>query len=238
MKKLTCILLVAMFTMLSMVFAQPSSGTILVSDYITITNTTTQESKTISTSDFTSEGNDKYTYDVDFCLSVYTGDKLEITYKAKTIILDPNVAWTYSWSNGFSSSLGSALTANLSVNSVPSNSSVLTFTCNYLGNKQKPTSRFYSIRLKNVHDVERIQVKRDNINKNFIISYRYYDEALSCIKQDAVAYLYSGGTFITSSSFHAYGDIGVASLSTGNHPAPYIVKVMVNNKSIFTGQYR
>lgn len=237
MKKLTCTLLMAMFTMTSMLFAQVSGGPIIVvSDYITITNKTTKESKTILTGDFTSEGNNKYTYDVDFCLGVYNGDEIEITYKAKTAILDPNVAWSYSWNNGSSSSLGAALTANLLVNNVPFDKSVLTFTCNYLGNKQNPASRFYNIRIKNVHNVGRVKVTPNHTSKEFLLGYAYYDELLSCSKQGALAslYTYPYGDPVSSSYFTSIASAGRALLSTGNKSGTYIVTVTVNNTVIYS----
>ena len=220
MKKLTCALLVAMFTMTSMLFAQISGGPVIVeSDYLTITNTTTKESKKVPFHKFTSEGNNKYTYDVDFCLGVYQGDQIEITYKPE-VTLVPQIAWSYFWNNEASYNLGTAFTANLSVNNVPYNGSTLTVTCNYQ-NGISGFSASYNIHFKNVHNVERIQVTRLS-NKDFTISYRYYDEALLCIKQDAKASLYTStgtvaGTLIASSSFHAYGDVGVAILSPGNY---------------------
>ena len=227
MKKLTCSLLVAMFTMTSMLFAQISGGPIVVvSDYITITNKTTKESKTISTSDFTSAGNDKYTYDVDFCLGVYKNDEIEVTYTPKAS-LAPQIAWTYSWSDGFSSSLGTALTANLSANNVPSDKSVLTFTCNYLGTKQKPTSIFYSIRLKNVHDNTRFYSDYDSYNNLLRVTYRNYSEVSSCLTKAPYVAVYNSSTGI--GVFNGSMNNGIITFNTGGLRGFFIVKVTVNN---------
>lgn len=236
MKKLTYILLVAMFTMTSMLFAQISGGPIIVvSDYVTITNKTTKESKTISTSDFTSEGNNKYTYDVDFCLGVYYGDEIEITYKAKTAILDPKLAWSYSWNGGSSYNLGTASTANLSVNA-PFDKSVLTVTCNYQGNGQSGTSRFYNIRLKNVHNGKRITLAKYS-EREIQVAYAYYSEdgVYSCSGQSPKIFLYNPltGQQISSGGLNA---MGIGTLATNGYKGTGIVNVSVNNVNIFSGQ--
>ena len=231
MKKLTCALLVAMFTMTSMLFAQ-ISGTF--NDYITITNKKTQESKKVSIDKFTSEGNNQYTYDVDFCLGVYQGDDIEITYKDR-LSISPRVAWSYSWKNGSYGDLGTAFTANLAVNA-PFDGSVLTFTCNYQGNGQSGTSEFYNIRLKNVHNGNRITLQQ--MSKTEIqVAYAYYaeDGVWSCSGQRPTISLYSiySDNPISSGSLNA---MGIGTLATKGNTGTLVVKVFVNNVDIFTGK--
>ena len=236
MKKLTCALLVAMFTMTSMLFAQISGGPIVVvSDYITITNKTTKESKTISTSDFTSAGNNKYTYDVDFCLGVYKNDEIEVTYTPKAS-LAPQIAWSYAWNGGFSTTnLGTAFTANLSV-SAPFDKSVLTFTCNYRRNGQSETSIFYNINVKNVHNGNRITLAKYS-EREIQVVYAYYAEdcVYSCSGQSPKTSLYILGSENPISTGGLNG-IGMGTLDTKGNTGTLVVKVFVNNVDIFTGK--
>lgn len=219
-----------MFTMTSMAFAQISGGPIVEeSDYLTITNTTTKESKKVPFSKFTSSGNNKYTYDVDFCLGVYQGDKIEITYTPK-VSLKPQIAWSYSWNGGLSTSLGTAFTANLSVNTVPYNGSDLTITCNYQ-NGIGGASIFYNIHLKNVHDGKRIYIQHDNTLVRLYYE-NYAKEVMSCANQFATTALYDlSNNMISTGGFNTFG---FGTLAINEHTGILVVKVLVNNVDIFT----
>lgn len=227
MKKLTCILLVAMFTMTSMLFAQITGGPIVEeSDYLTITNKTTQESKKVPFNKFTAAGNNNYTYDVDFCLGVYQGDQIEITYKPE-VTLVPHIAWSYFWNNDASYSLGTELTANLSVNNVPYNGSTLTATCNYQ-NGISGVSMSYNIHFKNVHNNTRFYSDYDFNNHLLRVTYRYYNEVSSCLTKAPYVAVYNSFTGIGVLN-GSMDNNGIITFNTGSLSGSFIVKVTVNN---------
>ncbi|MDE7102281.1 MAG: hypothetical protein K2O37_05750, partial [Bacteroidales bacterium] len=129
MKKFLSAILVAMATMVTMAFAQIGG---LFDNYFTITNKTTGEVKKVSADKFTSLGNDKFTYDVDFCLGVYEGDEIEVSYTKLLLETTPQAKWYYSWGEsswGSGSFLENGLKANLKVDPQQKK---LNITCNYL----------------------------------------------------------------------------------------------------------
>ena len=226
MKKLTCTLLVAMFSMTAMVLAQTIG---FPSVYFTITNKNTQESKMVPANKFTSEGNNKFTHDVDFCLGVYNNDEIEITSTA--VLATSTPLWSYFWNNDASYSLGTALTANLSVTNIPYDKSELTVTCNTKG--IDGASQSYNIHFKNVHNGKRVYISYNNVSREVLVFYENYGkEVVSCANQTATATLFDqSGNMISTRSLNA---VGLGALATKGKTGALTVKVFVNNVDIFT----
>ena len=235
MKKLTCTLLVAMFSMTAMVLAQTIG---FPSVYFTITNKNTQESKMVPANKFTSEGNNKFTHDVDFCLGVYNNDEIEITYTS--VLATSTPLWSYFWNNDASYSLGTALTANLSVTNIPYDKSELTVTCNTKG--IDGASKSYNIHFKNVHTGKRVYISYNNVSHEVLVFYENYGkEVVSCANQTATTALFEvpiggngsgSGNMISTGSLNA---VGMGTLATKGKTGPFLdVKVFVNNVAIFT----
>ena len=228
MKKLVSILCVTMLTMLATVLAQPV--VMPVYSYFIVTNKTTNETKSISTNQFSSNK----TYDVDFCFGVYNKDQIEVTYSPALSSAKPKLTW--SSSNGILLP-ETGLTTNLKVEGISSNGQTLTITCDYKDDEISSLTTSYKINFPNAHKGKRIYVTNSDIRTIQIFYEDYYKEdVFSCSGQYPTTALYKldNGEYVSSGRLNA---LGMGSL-TAKGAGFYVVKVMVNNQVIFTETIR
>ena len=226
MKKLLCILWVAMLTMFATVFAQ--AVVMPVYSYFTITNKTTKEVKTVSVNDFTFNK----TYDVLFSKGVYSGDQMEFTYKPALSSFTPQLSWSYGWLGSSLNILGTGLTVGMTIANVPSSdmyNNTLLIKCNYRSDGQSGISEDYIISISQVRQGNRITVKSSEVSE-VQVSYEDYEKVSSAGQHATVALYDIYGNLVSTGYLDA---LGMSTLSTKGKPGIYIVKVIMNNQVIF-----
>lgn len=231
MKKLLSTLLVAMLTMV-IVTAMAIEPPVVVpmSESFTIKNITSQKGTEVLVKDFTSNGNNEYTYEVDFSeLVVCCGDKMEIIYNPTLSMFTPQLTWSYCMVGLASHDAGTGLTTNFSVPSPYIDGRTLIVTCDYQG-YQGSSQKRYIINFPDVrHRGNQITVKNSNASE-VQVSYENYGEVLSAGQRASVALYDIYGNPVSTGYLDA---LGMGTLSTKGKPGIYIVKVIMNNQVIF-----
>ena len=230
MKKLLCILWVAMLTMLATTFAQPV--VMPVYSYFIVTNKTTNETKSISVNEFTSTGSSSSECNVDFCFGVYDGDQIEITYSPAFSSAKPKLAW--SSSNG-NLSPETGLTTKLTVERIFSDGTTLTVTCDYKADEMSSYTNVYKINFKNVQTRKRITVSQLTDSEIYIAYANYYeDDVYSCSGKLPTTVLYDSEGNVLSTGY--LNGRGIGTLATKGYKGIGIMKVLVNNVEIYAGK--
>ncbi|MDE5610094.1 MAG: T9SS type A sorting domain-containing protein [Bacteroidales bacterium] len=225
MKKFLSTALVAMLTMVSMTFAQSTS---IESSYFIITNTATNDVKTIALNEFSKLDDNLYSRYMSFEKGVYNGEKIEITYKSVLSWFTPYLTWYGGWPTDLKSK-GTGLTKIFTIENVPSfGGNTYVVKCNYKVNAQSSKSEDYLINFLNVHAENRITIKSSNASE-VQVSYADYEEMASAGQRASTALYDIYGNLVSTGYLDGFGK---STLST-RKPGLYIVKVIMNNQVIF-----
>ena len=238
MKKFLCTILVAMLTMVSMTSMAIDPPVIAQwKDYFTITNKTTNAApKKILIDEFTSGLDGTPSCTVNLEGGIYKGEEIEITYHNRTLMGTPYLRWYSGWNASNDGSVvpltyrGTGLTKEFTIENIPIHATYFLVKCNYQTDEQSSKTNTYLMFIKVING-NRITAKSNNASE---VQVSYTNQ------EDAAAY---AGKRVTTALYDIYGNkvsggyldaFGTSTLSTKGKPGYYIVKVMVDNRVIFT----
>ena len=244
MKKFLCTLLATMLATLTMtamaVIPPPVDPPVIVTpkNYFTITNKNSPSSEPlkIEVDKFTTwvDGNPSYTVNLDG--GVYKSEDIEITYHNVTFLGTPYLTWYYGWNANDAGALapltykGTGSTQVFKTENMPSRASMLIVKCNYQTSEQSSETKPYIMYI-NVINRNRITVKNTNASE-VQVSYTNQEDAAAYAGKRATTALYDiYGNKVSGGYLDAFG---TSTLSTKGKPGYYIVKVMVDNRVVFT----
>ena len=232
MKKLLCILWVAMLTMIATVFAQ--AVVMPVYSYFTITNKTTQENRSINLNDFKKLGKGyQGTISEPFGLGFYGGDQIEVKYEGAISSLKPQLTWSYFIGENLSEiDFATGVTATFSIPKVTSDNQTFMiegdYTDAFSGSNVSPKP--YYITLQDVRNDTRFYCSCAP-STAFRVTYNRYNEIRSYLTKApyvTVTNAYSGVQL-----FSGYmNDNGEITFNTGGRTATVIVSVTVNGVTL------
>lgn len=229
MKKLTCTLLVAMITMVTMTFAQIIGGgdnPVFLKPEFVIKNTITDETISVELKAFSSAPAEGYT--VNLSKGVYAGEELEITYKSLPSIYTHYVEWSYGVGAANIKSQQTTFTATFFAQKPPLSSQNFVVACKSYLEGQSANAKTYTM-LFPVRAGNRVTAK--NVNASEVqVSYEDYEKVSSTGQRATIALYDIYGNPVSTGYLD---NLGMGTLSTKGKSGIYIVKVIMNNQVIF-----
>lgn len=239
MKKPACILWVAMLTMVTTVttvFAQSKAGS---SEYILVTNKTTNEPATINFDDFNNLWGGYECPVPKFSLGIYAGDEIEVSYGNNsniTLNLKPSLAWTYTIGN-HNYDGGTSLSLKFTVPKLPSDNQAMQVEFDYqdvITYPQTTPPSHYTLNFvdKVVNDT-RFYSEYSSLTHELRVRYVHFNDVIPYLQQPPVVSWYSasGGLILGSGSMDRNGTI---IFDTKGRTGWYIVRVVVNGVTLPT----
>ena len=226
--------MLTMATTVSTVFAQSKVGG---SEYIVVTNKTTQESKTIMLGDFNNLWGDYECSVPKFPLGIYADDEIEISYGSNSLIaLNPCLTWKYFiGSDDYDG--GTSLSLKFTVPKKPSDNLDLRVEFDYqmyITYPQTTPPTHYTLNFENkvVNDT-RFYSLYSNLTHELLVKYVHFNELIPYLKQPPVVSWYrsDNGLVLGSGSMDRNGTI---TFDTRGLTGVFIVKVVVNGVTLPT----
>ena len=226
MKKILSILLVAMFTMVTMssMIIDPPPVVVFVGNFV-VRNQSSGETITVDNRNFSSKGE----YTVNFSEGIYEEDELEITYNPPASLVPLQAVWFRGWRSA-DEYLCSGFRTDFRVlyPILPSDNTLAVACKEYVeGKNENPTIRI--LYFPNVKRGRRVTVTNSDASE-VQVTYANYEEVASTGQRATVALYDIYGNPVSTGYLD---NLGMCTLSTKGKPGIYIVKVTMNNQVIF-----
>lgn len=232
MKKILSILLVTMFTISSMVFAQ---ATVDEPEYIKVTNKTTQKSRTVMLDGCQPRMGTYYGVLPDIPLGIYAGDVIEVSYGGGYPKIKPQLKWSYGVESEGEDNFATGLTTEITIPklSIDNQGFWIGFTYQLVFTYPPTgTPTPYMITAENkVHNGKRFNCSYSSLSQEFRVVYNHYDEVRPYLKKAPYVTVTNALSGVTVFSGYM-NDYGEKIFNTGGKNGTVIVTVTVDGVAL------